>query len=73
MLGREMVMPLQAVIGQPDKDESWEDEKDYVQSLKSKLQSIHELARKFLKERSQYQKKNMTVMLRSDWTGSVDP
>lgn len=56
-LGRETVMPLQAVIGQPDEGEGWEDEEDYVQSLKNKLQSIHELARKFLKERSQYQKR----------------
>lgn len=48
MLGRETMML------------SWEDKEDYVQSLKSKLQSIHELARKFKrssKERSQYQKR----------------
>lgn len=64
-LGRETVMPLQAVIGQPDEGEGWEDEEDYVHSLKNKLQSIHELARKFLKERSQYQKR--TYDLYAKW------
>ena len=56
-LGRETIMPLQAVVGQPDIGECWEDEEDYIQSLKNKLRMVHEAARKCLKRRSQYQKR----------------
>lgn len=49
-LGKETIMPLQAVIGQPDNGECWEDEENYVHSLKAKLKLVHEAARKCLKQ-----------------------
>jgi hypothetical protein len=61
VFGREVTLPLQAVIGQPmesgyESDQSNYD--DYLHDLKKKLKEIHDIARKNLKQAAVYQKRH---------------
>lgn len=57
IFGREITMPLQAVIPQPSHTSNDDSPNDYMANLKSKLQENHCIARKALKKVSIYQKK----------------
>lgn len=59
MLGREITLPMQAVIGRPvvDSDEESYEPDEYVLDLQSKLDHIHCMARKCLKKKTDYQKR----------------
>jgi len=59
VFGREVTMPLQAVISIPvDSDQPVSDADQYICNLKKKLQENHEIARKSLKQSSNYQKRH---------------
>ena len=61
VFGREIVLPLQAVISTPvdeDPDQSLTDTDQYISKLKNKLQENHEIARKCLKKSAIYQKRH---------------
>jgi capsule polysaccharide modification protein KpsS len=58
LFGREITLPLQALIPQPREttmDQGTSD--DYMDHLKNKLEQNHTIARKSLKRVSQYQKR----------------
>ena len=57
MLGREVELPLQAVVPMPEED-SDEDICEYVQGIQDKLEEAHETARVPLKKAAQRQKRN---------------
>ena len=58
VLGREIVLPLQAVIGQPSNDEDEiKDVDGYLDTLKKKLKENHDIARKSIKQSSNYHKR----------------
>ena len=61
VFGREIVLPIQAVISAPDdsdSEQSFSDPEDYICNLKKKLQENHEIARKCLKQAANYQKRH---------------
>lgn len=59
VFGREVAMPLQAVISiLDDSDQPASDADQYICNLKKKLPGNHEIARKFLKQSSNYQKRH---------------
>ncbi|CAC5415186.1 unnamed protein product [Mytilus coruscus] len=56
--GREVTLPLQAVIPMPSPAQDYTTcKEDFVINLQNRLQTVHELARKNLKNKVQYQKK----------------
>ena len=58
-LGREITMPLQAIIRQPHEDDDQRIEvTEYIKELKESLVKTHELARKSLKRSVSYQKRH---------------
>jgi hypothetical protein len=60
VFGREVTLPLQAVIGQPMESDYESDQwnyDDYLHDLKKKLKEIHGIARKNLKQAAVYQKR----------------
>lgn len=59
MLGREVILPLRAIIKEPAGGSSSDvaDEGKYISRLKKKLHQIHELGREKLKQSVKYQKK----------------
>ena len=57
VLGREVVLPMHAVIGSPKVTPAGNGHDDYVTKLQNKLQQCHDLARKNLKVAAKYQKK----------------
>ena len=59
MLGREVTLPLQAVIGKPQQNNDEPEEGIYVQDLQNSLKTAHDfkLARITLKKETKYQKK----------------
>ena len=57
MLGREVELPLQAVVPRPEEDRD-EDICEYVQGIQDKLEEAHETARVHLKKAAQRQKRN---------------
>ena len=60
VFGREITLPLQAVIGQPDEPQcsKSDDTDDYISLLKKRLKEIHEIARGNLKQAAAYQKRH---------------
>ena len=59
VFGREITLPLQAVVSKPvesDSDQENQDSDDYVDLLKKKLIENHDIARKHLKRSAIYQK-----------------
>ena len=56
MLGREVELPLQAVVGSPQ-GEPWETTEDYVSLLQERLQDAHREARRHLQRSAQYQQR----------------
>lgn len=59
VLGREITLPLQAVIGRPASEEMTEpDVESYVQNLQDKLVEAHSLGRINLRKASSYQKRH---------------
>ena len=56
MLGREVELPLQAVVPRPEDDK--EDICEYVQGVQEKLEEAHVAARVHLKKAAQHQKRN---------------
>ena len=71
MFGREVVLPMEAVIGRPD-DQSTElvDPDAYVETLRLTMQTAHEVARKSLKTNSNYQKRHYDLKARKQ---SLEP
>ncbi|CAG2240875.1 unnamed protein product [Mytilus edulis] len=60
--GREVTLPLQAVIPMPSPAQDYATcKEDFVIDLQNRLQTVHELARKNLKNKVQYQKKYYDV------------
>lgn len=60
VFGREVTLPFQAVIGVPEEPlvQPVSDADQYIANLKKKLQQNHEIARKSLKQSSNYRKKH---------------
>ena len=58
--GREIMLPMAAVIGQP-KGENPGTVEDYVKNLQVKLQQVHQLARTNLKKTANYRKKHYDI------------
>jgi len=58
VLGREIVLPIQAVIGRPRAEAGEVDVDRFVDSLQDKLKECHEIARKNVKSAANYQKKH---------------
>lgn len=61
MLGRELILPLRAIIREPESNTAELDEENYISTLKRKLQVIHELGREKLKQSAIYQKKHYDI------------
>ncbi|KAK3083019.1 hypothetical protein FSP39_011806 [Pinctada imbricata] len=58
MLGRNIMMPLEAIIPRPPlSDDNQNQDTDYLSALQKQLATTHEMARKHLKKNSDYQKK----------------
>ena len=57
MLGREVELPLQTVVGMPEPEEQYTDPGNYVDLLQERLVSAHEEARKHLKRSAIQQKR----------------
>lgn len=62
MLGREITIPLRAVIPEPVNSNAGDvDGENYVTTLKKKLHQIHKLGRENLKRSTLYQKKHYDI------------
>ena len=62
MFGREITLPLQAVIGRPELSEGQLPSiEDYVAELQQNLKMAHKLARENLKKNTQYQKRQYDI------------
>ena len=67
MLGREVELPIDLMIGRPPGDENSDhDESDYVIKLRQKLESAHEYARYHLQKSANRQKRNYDHRVQSD-------
>jgi hypothetical protein len=58
VFGREIVLPINAVIGRPSVTDQQVSSEEYVQILKQKLEEAHEVARVNIGNVSQYQKRH---------------
>ena len=58
VFGREVVLPIQAVIGRPVGDHGRTDPESFVHKLQDKLNECHEVARKNLRSAAVYQKRH---------------
>jgi hypothetical protein len=60
MLGREVTLPMLAVIGEPVKENVVKrmHADDYIEELQEKMKQAHKLARKYLKQNAIYQKRH---------------
>jgi predicted transcriptional regulator len=60
MLGREVTLPMLAVIGEPVKENVAKrmHADDYIEELQEKMKQAHKLARKYLKQNAIYQKRH---------------
>lgn len=69
MLGREVILPLRAIIKEPAGGSSGDvaDEGKYISRLKKKLHQIHELGREKLKQSVKYQKKYYDIGARKKY------
>ncbi len=65
MFGRQVMMPMQVVIPQPEEEVEEQTSDGYVAELKEHLRDTHEQARKHLKKSAQYQKRNYNVGTRT--------
>ncbi|KAH3723759.1 hypothetical protein DPMN_049553 [Dreissena polymorpha] len=63
VFGREVLLPMAVVIGTPEEDTSSPavDTESYVQSLKSTIQSAHNIARNNLKKAAVYRKRHYDI------------
>ena len=57
VLGRNVTLPSQAVIGRPDEDEKESDVDKYVADLQENRRRCHRIARENLKKQAKYRKK----------------
>jgi hypothetical protein len=57
MLGREVTLPLQVVIESPKEILKTPDVNEYVQEMQTRMNLAHEIARKTLKRKTEYQKR----------------
>ena len=58
MLGREVDMPIDLIIGVPDEEKKKVSEVEYVEKLRTDLEQVHAVAREHIKCRSDKQKKH---------------
>jgi hypothetical protein len=60
VLGRQVILPLQAVVGRPtdDDDDSTSEDEGYIPTLQRKLSRVHKLCRSKLKKSAVYQKRH---------------
>jgi len=58
MLGREVALPVDIVLGRPPGERDSQLSSDYVQDLNDKLEAVHQVARNKIKIRSDHQKKH---------------
>jgi hypothetical protein len=58
VLGREVTLPMQAVVGRPREEIEVIFYEDYVMDLQDKLKACHNIARENIKSAAQYQKKH---------------
>jgi hypothetical protein len=58
VFGKQVTLPLQAVVGKPMEDSSYDDDEGYVSTLQQKLNHAHELCRSKLKKSADYQKRH---------------
>ena len=56
MLGREVGLPLDVVVGSPEKQTETTEALDYVDGLRGRLARAHEFARRHLRKAQSYQK-----------------
>ncbi len=64
VFGRDVVLPMQAVIGRPEKDDPDVDVDEYVCTLQDRLEQAHRHARESLKKTSDYQKRHYDLRSR---------
>ena len=57
MPGREVTLPLQVVIESPKEILKTPDVNEYVQEMQTRMNLAHEIARKTLKRKTEYQKR----------------
>ena len=57
VLGRNVVMPLEAIVPRPKDNSEAPETNEYVLKLQESLAKVHELARNCLKQNANYQKK----------------
>jgi hypothetical protein len=62
MLGREVTLPLQVVIESPKEILKTPDVNEYVQEMQTRMNLAHEIARKTLKRKTEYQKRYYDVL-----------
>jgi hypothetical protein len=58
VFGRDVVLPIQAVIGRPRSEQAVMDHESYIMSLQEQLVEIHDMARKNLQKAAVYQKRH---------------
>jgi hypothetical protein len=57
VLGRNITLPSQAVIGRPDTDKDERDVDKYVADLQDNIRRCHSIAREYLKKQAKNRKK----------------
>ena len=57
MLGREVALPLDVVVGSPEERSETTGAPDYVDGLRARLTRAHEFARRRLRQTQNYQKR----------------
>ena len=58
VFGREVVLPMQAMVGRPRMEEKLKDCDQYVEDLQERMSHCHDIARENLRSASKYQKKH---------------
>ncbi len=67
MIGREIVMPIQAVVGRPVSEPN-PDVDEYVANLSKVLIEAHHVSRNNIKKHASYQKRHYDLMLKRDFS-----
>ena len=61
MFGRNILMPMAAIIPRPPREDEVTNGEDYVEKLQGILSDVHETARRHIKQNTEYQKKHYDV------------
>jgi hypothetical protein len=66
MLGREVTLPMQAVIGRPINEDTEEEADGYVEKLQERLARAHEIGREQLKKNAIYRKRHYDLRAKNN-------